>query len=143
MDTLVIRLQVGPHNRDQQPWNRQLLMLQKLPTLFPCLREINFDQVRLQMPVLILCLSTFVLTAFTLTIPARLICEEGRWAWAPPSMLSTCRWPLLVHPPGMAQFMLLDLAPVHSSIYLQSAPYQLQVTILPCLTAGCAAGRGL
>lgn len=50
MDTLVTRLQVGPHNRDQQPWNRQLLMLQKLPTLFPCLREINFDQVRFQMP---------------------------------------------------------------------------------------------
>lgn len=47
MDTLVTRLQVGPHNRDQQPWNRQLLMLDKLPVLFPCLREINFDQVPL------------------------------------------------------------------------------------------------
>ena len=46
MDTLVTRLQVGPHNRDQQPWNRQLLMLEKLPSMFPCLREINFDQVR-------------------------------------------------------------------------------------------------
>ncbi len=45
MDTLVTRLQVGPHNRDQQPWNRQLLMLEKLPRMFPCLREINFDQV--------------------------------------------------------------------------------------------------
>ena len=45
VDMLVTRLQVGPHNRDQQPWNRQLLMLQKLPSLFPCLGEINFDQV--------------------------------------------------------------------------------------------------
>ena len=45
VDLLVTRLQVGPHNRDQQPWNRQLLMLQKLPSLFPCLGEINFDQV--------------------------------------------------------------------------------------------------
>ena len=45
VDTLVTRLQVGPHNRDQQPWNRQLLMLEKLPRMFPCLREINFDQV--------------------------------------------------------------------------------------------------
>ncbi|CAL5221478.1 g3677 [Coccomyxa viridis] len=44
VDTLVTRLQVGPHNRDQQPWNRQLLMLEKLPRMFPCLREINFDQ---------------------------------------------------------------------------------------------------
>ena len=45
VDMLVTRLQVGPHNRDQQPWNRQLLMLQKVPSLFPCLGEINFDQV--------------------------------------------------------------------------------------------------
>ena len=47
---LVTRLQVGPHNRDQQPWNRQLLMLEKLPVLFPCLREIDFDQVTFCIP---------------------------------------------------------------------------------------------
>lgn len=51
VDTLVTRLQVGPNNRDQQVWNRQLLMLQKLPALFPCLREIDFDQVPLTAPV--------------------------------------------------------------------------------------------
>ena len=54
VDTLVTRLQVGPHNRDQQPWNRQLLMLEKLPVLFPCLREIDFDQVTICTPLFII-----------------------------------------------------------------------------------------
>lgn len=42
---MVTRLRVGPHNREPQAWNRQLLMMRRLPHLFPCIQEIDFDQV--------------------------------------------------------------------------------------------------
>ena len=50
LDTMVTRLRVGPQNREPQAWNRQLLMMQRLPRLFPCLHEIDFDQARMPLP---------------------------------------------------------------------------------------------
>ncbi len=45
LDTMVSKLRVGPHNREPHVWNRQLLMMRRLQHLFPCLQEIEFDQV--------------------------------------------------------------------------------------------------
>jgi hypothetical protein len=42
---MVSKLRVGPHNREPNVWNRQLLMMRRLQHLFPCLQEIDFDQV--------------------------------------------------------------------------------------------------
>ena len=42
---MVSKLRVGPHNREPHVWNRQLLMMKRLQHLFPCLQEIDFDQV--------------------------------------------------------------------------------------------------
>jgi hypothetical protein len=42
---MVTKLRVGPHNREPHAWNRQLLMMRRIPHLFPCLQEIDFDQV--------------------------------------------------------------------------------------------------
>ena len=50
MDLMVTRLRVGPQNREPQAWNRQLLMMRRLPALFPCLRELDFDQVSVSAP---------------------------------------------------------------------------------------------
>ncbi|EIE22289.1 RNI-like protein [Coccomyxa subellipsoidea C-169] len=44
LDTMVSKLRVGPHNREPNVWNRQLLMMKRLQHLFPCLQEIDFDQ---------------------------------------------------------------------------------------------------
>jgi hypothetical protein len=46
LDMMVTRLRVGPQTREPHAWNRQLLMMRRLPGLFPCLREIDFDQAR-------------------------------------------------------------------------------------------------
>ena len=44
----VTALHVGPMAREALPhyWNRQQLMMQRLPALFPCLRSLDFNQAR-------------------------------------------------------------------------------------------------
>ncbi|KAK9844038.1 hypothetical protein WJX81_002646 [Elliptochloris bilobata] len=46
LDATVTSLAVGPKAREAPPhhWNRQQLMMQRLPALFPCLRSLDFNQ---------------------------------------------------------------------------------------------------
>ena len=48
LDATVTSLAVGPRAREAPPhhWNRQQLMMQRLPALFPCLRSLDFNQAR-------------------------------------------------------------------------------------------------
>ena len=48
LDATVTALRVGPKAREELPhfWNRQQLMMQRLPALFPCLRSLDFNQAR-------------------------------------------------------------------------------------------------
>jgi len=48
LDATVTSLAVGPRAREAPPhhWNRQQLMMQRLPGLFPCLRSLDFNQAR-------------------------------------------------------------------------------------------------
>jgi len=48
LDATVTSLAVGPRAREAPPhhWNRQQLLMQRLPGLFPCLRSLDFNQAR-------------------------------------------------------------------------------------------------
>ncbi len=52
LDGTVTALCVGPKAREAPPhhWNRQQLMMQRLPALFPCLRSLDFNQARRSTP---------------------------------------------------------------------------------------------